>query len=1193
MPKEDTIKTKLEITGEKDYRDACKGINETLRLMSSEMKLISASFADNASGIDALTAKQATLQGTLAAQTEKVQAAEAALKALKEAGYEGSSEFTRMEIALNTAQAAMVKTQNELGSVTRELDAAQGSTKGYTDKVAEIDQTLGLLGAELRMVSAEYDASGKSTEGAKAKKEVLSRTLEEQQTKVRALSMAYEKTTKDSGAMSDEAMALKKSLLEAKTGAYETESKIKELGRTTDEAKDKTSIFGDVLKASLAADAIKAGLSAIVDGIKSVTAAVTDYISVGQRMADDATQSQTLLTQVMRNTMSATDDTVQSMIDLAKAQENIGVVSQTAQVTALAELASFVERKEALEDMLPVMNDYIAYQYGTTASQDQARNVATALGKAIQGNIDGLAKQGFQLTDSEKQWFKTAEEAERVAFIMDMVSESMDGVNKALAQTDAGKMARFDNVLQSTQQSVGMLANSFKAQILGEMLPSVESLSNAFLGLISGGGSIDDVAGAITGVIDGVIDVIQTQIPEIIAIGGQVLAALIQGITDNADRILGGVFMVIGMLVEVVSSLLPTVLDAGVKILFSIIDGIISALPSVVGAAVQLVQTLGRGIADALPAMLPKIVEIVTGIVNMLIEALPMVEVALDIITALADGLMVAVPALVDAVPQIITSLVRALIEAIPMILDTGIDLLTSIVGGLPDIIAGIVGALPEIINAIIAAVLGAVPLVIYAGIDLLVSLVDALPEIITTVVEAIPAIIEGIITAVLGAIPLIIQAGFDLLIALVKALPEIVITIVQAVPQIITGILGALIDAIPDLIMAGVNLFVSLIENLPVIIVEIVKAIPQIAKSIFDAFTGFVPQMMEMGKNLLMGLKDGMLSAVAAVVNAAIEVAGKVIDGIKDFLGISSPSRVFAEIGGYMAEGVGIGFADEAGSVERSMAGAMGSAGELTALEAIRAVANGIVSNVSQLDQAVRAVVERIRAGLAAENQRYHDQGQEYDRQLAAGKISGIPHILSVIPQITQAIVTAYVAQHQRLAQVGVDFDRQLAAGMISGIPDITSQVPQIMQAILSSMQSFNSSFVAVGEDIVRGIWGGFQNLRGWLFDNVRSFMNALVDEIRAIFAIASPSKVFAEIGRFMAEGLGVGFSSEMRNVEHSIRRATSSVIPKAPRTLGSGTSPGGFSITQIIRTAETNYAAQQREATKQFRMVAREVLA
>lgn len=93
----------------------------------------------------------------------------------------------------------------------------------------------------------------------------------------------------------------------------------------------------------------------------------------------------------------------------------------------------------------------------------------------------------------------------------------------------------------------------------------------------------------------------------------------------------------------------------------------------------------------------------------------------------------------------------------------------------------------------------------------------------------------------------------------------------------------------------------------------------------------------------------------------------------------------------------------------------------------------------------------------------------------------------------------------------------------------------------------------------------------------------------------INSPSKVFAGIGSYMAQGLGVGFADEIRNVEKTIRKATASTVPslqKSSRKLkrNEGT---GVQIVQNIYANETSYAQQQREAAKNFRMIAREVMA
>jgi hypothetical protein len=100
----------------------------------------------------------------------------------------------------------------------------------------------------------------------------------------------------------------------------------------------------------------------------------------------------------------------------------------------------------------------------------------------------------------------------------------------------------------------------------------------------------------------------------------------------------------------------------------------------------------------------------------------------------------------------------------------------------------------------------------------------------------------------------------------------------------------------------------------------------------------------------------------------------------------------------------------------------------------------------------------------------------------------------------------------------------------------------------------------------------------------------------------IASPSKVFAGIGEFMAQGLGVGFTREMRGVERDIRDAmptAGAVMPanytatdggRIPRT-EDASGAVGVQVTQNFYTDAGDYSKQQREAAKQFRLVARAI--
>lgn len=609
-------------------------------------------------------------------------------------------------------------------------------------------------------------------------------------------------------------------------------------------------------------------------------------------------------------------------------------------------------------------------------------------------------------------------------------------------------------------------------------------------------------------------------------------------------------------------------------------NGLVGALTGAEGAAQQF--------TDGLLGM-------VTFAIQKLTEMLPtFINFAFQMIANIATGIAQALPTLVPSLVQLVADIVQVLIDNIPLLIDAALQLVTGLAQGIINAIPVLVAALPTLITSLVDGLLSSIPQIIQAGIDLLTSLITALPEIIATIVAAIPEIINGIITALLENIPLIIQAGIDLLVALIQALPQIITTIVQAIPQIISGIVNALVQNIPQIIQAGVQLFVALIQNLPTIIAEIVKAVPQIVSGIVSAFGSLVGEMVKAGANLLHGLWEGISSAAGWLWEKVSGWASSLVDGIKNFFGIHSPSTVFAEIGTNMGEGVGVGFGESMNGVSADMTAAMGGAGQLTAAEAVRAVNDGIIANIEGLSGAVNAIVERVISGLTAQAQKLNQAGQDFDRHISSGMITAIPQITAKIPQITQSIITAFNAQNQKFIEAGITIDKNIASGMVQGIPQITSKVAQIVQPILTELRSFVSEFTAAGEDMVRGIWQGFQNMSGWLESRVRAMMREIVAAVEDEMQIASPSKVFAGIGAYMVQGLGEGFGWEMRGVEKSIRKATDNAVPDNddPRPRKGGRPETRFEVVQNIYANETSYAQQQREAARQFRMIAREVM-
>ena len=119
-------------------------------------------------------------------------------------------------------------------------------------------------------------------------------------------------------------------------------------------------------------------------------------------------------------------------------------------------------------------------------------------------------------------------------------------------------------------------------------------------------------------------------------------------------------------------------------------------------------------------------------------------------------------------------------------------------------------------------------------------------------------------------------------------------------------------------------QLFVALIENLPTIIVEIVKAVPDIIAGIVKAFGDLAWKIVEIGGDLIKGIWQGIKDAGAWLWDKITGFFDGIVGGIKDFLGIHSPSRVFADMGKNMALGIGEGWDNQYDSIKKDIESGM-----------------------------------------------------------------------------------------------------------------------------------------------------------------------------------------------------------------------------------------------------------------------------
>lgn len=208
--------------------------------------------------------------------------------------------------------------------------------------------------------------------------------------------------------------------------------------------------------------------------------------------------------------------------------------------------------------------------------------------------------------------------------------------------------------------------------------------------------------------------------------------------------------------------------------------------------------------------------------------------------------------------------------------------------------------------------------------------IIQGLTQLIT---EASQTIIPMAVQILLENLPSIVAAGMDLIIALVSGILDNIDMLIDCVLEMVDVIVDKLIDNLPKLIDGGIRLIAALANGLIRAIPNLVSRIPQIISSIVKGIISGIPAIFDVGKNIVEGLWNGIKSMGSWVSGKVKDFFGGIVGGVKDFLGIHSPSKVFAGIGGFMAEGLGEGFDDQFKSVKKDIENSMDfDAGTITA---------------------------------------------------------------------------------------------------------------------------------------------------------------------------------------------------------------------------------------------------------------------
>lgn len=326
------------------------------------------------------------------------------------------------------------------------------------------------------------------------------------------------------------------------------------------------------------------------------------------------------------------------------------------------------------------------------------------------------------------------------------------------------------------------------------------------------------------------------------------------------------------------------------------------------------------------------------------------------------------------------------------------------------------------------------------------------------------------------------------------------------------------------------------------------------------------------------------MMDGLSALITGDESGFALIETGINDFIGnLANQLPKFLEMGAKIVENLATAILDnipvlfESGVsiITELLTSATGMLPQIVklGLDLIVSLANGIAESLPELIPAIVDVVIQIVETLIDNVDMLVDASISIIISLAEGLINALPKLIEKAPEIIAKLVTAIVTNAPKLLEAALTLIVTLAKGLITSIPQLIKAIPQIVTAIVNGFTSFLGKIKDIGKNIVMGIWEGIKAMASWIMDKVTGFFSGIVGGVKKFLGIKSPSKVFASIGGYMAEGLGEGWDDKFSDVRNEIDKSLdfddpSMSINASVRKIGAdaaGAAYGGTSIGNV----------------------------
>lgn len=212
-----------------------------------------------------------------------------------------------------------------------------------------------------------------------------------------------------------------------------------------------------------------------------------------------------------------------------------------------------------------------------------------------------------------------------------------------------------------------------------------------------------------------------------------------------------------------------------------------------------------------------------------------------------------------------------------------------------------------------------------------------------------VPVIIEQIPDIVEDTLPKMLESGVKIIQKILEGIKKDPDRIVDTVFEVLDILIDAIVDNLPQILSTGVLLLGKFTLGIIKAIPDLVRRIPEIIRAIKNEFSSHSGEFSNIGDEIINGVWRGIQNAIGWFTDKVSSFFSGIVDSVKATLGIASPSKVFRAIGGFMAQGLGVGWDDEIGDIQDEINGSLDFGGGSASLSSVNGGVGGRPINITQ----------------------------------------------------------------------------------------------------------------------------------------------------------------------------------------------------------------------------------------------------